>query len=58
MSIGYTVDHKTQQWTAYVLETPNIKGTGKDRCEALEDLIRKYRAILTTVQELQKGCKP
>lgn len=34
---------------AYVNDAPKIIGTGKTKCEALEDLVNKYRAILHAV---------
>lgn len=58
MDIGYTVT-TDGTWYAYVTSAEKIKGVGKDKCEALNDLIEKYRAIISTVQQLQSGkdCK-
>lgn len=54
--IGYYISNQNGTWTAYVLKSPRITGTGNTRCEALEDLIQKYRAILTAISTIQRNC--
>lgn len=50
--VVYTTEGDTI--VAYVTTAPKIKGYGKTKCEAVSDLVDKYRSIATTLDLLSE----
>ncbi len=55
MTLKYEVKHLRNEdiITVYDTDAPNIKGEGRNECEALEDLLKKLKAIFEAIGRLQ-----